>query len=373
MTPLEKYKAAFPRKNSLIHLNNAGLAPTCAPAAEIVRHWIERFQNEGMHCNDEYVAALEVARGQLARFAGASPHEIAFFQSTAGGISQIALGMDLRPGDEILTWEQEFPSNYYPWKAACDRSGAVLRQVPREKDHSTPLEKYLAAVTPKTRVMAFSWVQYQTGALSDLKAIADFARPRGIWTVADVIQGFGLLPFHFHDLGIDAACGGSHKWMTSPVGAGFLMIREDRVSQLQPLIIGAQTYEPCTDPSNNACVPKKGARRFEAGSKQVLEITALGAAAEFLHGIGSAPIIAEVTRLSSRLRDGLTSAGYTMNTSKNANPSIVNFTDKNSAVEIAAKLDSAKISYAHRGPGVRLSPHGFNTDEDIDQVLRVLA
>lgn len=372
MTSLQKYQSAFEKPAGLIHLNNAGLAPTCLPAFQTVQFWNRRFHLEGMHCNDDYMAAAETARAQLAHLAGASSDEVAFFQSTAGAISQVAFGMDLRPGDEVLMWEQEYSSNLYPWKAACDRSGAVLRIVPDEKDLSTPTEKYLAAVTPKTRVIALSWVQFQTGALSDLKAIADFARARGIWTVIDVIQGFGFLPFDFRALGIDAACGGSHKWMTSPVGVGFLLIREDRISSLRPLTIGSSTYGTCDDASDLACVPKTGASRFESGSKQVLEITALGASAKFLSEIGSQVLIDEITRLASRLRDGLKARGFQIHAPVKANPSFVNFTGSGSVDAITTKLKAAKISYAVRGPGVRLSPMAFNTNEEIDQVLKVL-
>ncbi len=370
---LQNFKKSFVRTPGLIHLNNAGLAPTSIPAAGVVKHWIDRFQNEGMHCNDDYLAAAENARRQLARFVRADPGEIAFFQSTAGAISQVAFGLDLKAKDEVVLWAQEYPSNLYPWKAACDLRGAELKIVKTESDFSTPLAHLISQVTARTRVIAVSWVQYQTGALTDLKALAEFAKSRGIWTVVDVIQGLGVLPFDFHALGIDAACGGSHKWMVSPVGVGFLILRREHAAKLKPITIGAATFGTCEDPSDLNCLPKLDALRFESGSKQVLEITALGASAELLEQTGIDHIQSEAERLGRRLSEGLENQGYQIHRSSPNNGAFVNFSYQGKSVlELADQLKKSQISYALRGPGLRLSPHAFNTDSDIDFALEIL-
>jgi cysteine desulfurase/selenocysteine lyase len=371
--PLQLFKNSFFKNSDFVHLNNAGLAPISIPAANAAKFWIERFAEEGMHCNDDYMLAAETARAQLAQLSGCQAGEIAFFQSTAGAISQVAFGMDLKPRDEVLLWAQEYPSNLYPWKVACDLRGASLKIVPNEADLSTPLEKILSQVTSATRVISISWVQFQTGAMTDLKALAEFAQARGIWTVVDVIQGLGALPFHFHQLGIDFACGGSHKWMVSPVGVGFLITRQEHIRKLKPITIGASTYGTCEDPSDLNCQPKLDALRFESGSKQVLEITALGASAELLHSVGPNVIQAENSRLAELLSQDLKNQGYEIHTNAKRNPGFVNFSSpKWTAAELAQKLNAAKVSCALRGPGVRLSPHAFNSDEDILRALHAL-
>ncbi len=389
-------KASFVNNKGLIHLNNAGLAPSSREAQTQVVYWMERFRSEGMHCNDAYLAAVDGARVQLAEFLNCDAGEIAFFQSTAGGISQIAFGMKLSPGDEVLTWDEEYPSNLYPWKAACDRVGATLKLVPSSKAgyspakglsttsgslfknwQSTPSERLLAAITEKTKVIAISWVQYQSGAISDLEAITKIARAQGIWTVIDGIQGIGLMPFDFKKLGVDAVCGGSHKWMLSPVGVGYLAVREDRVRELQPLIIGAATYGTCDDPTDFECLPKTNAWKFEAGSKQVLEIVALGASAQLIREIGIELILEESERLARRLRMGLLEAGLQVHTPHQHDQlgSIVCFSDStpDKTNHLEATLRNNRISYALRGPGIRLSPHAFNFDEEIDKTLRLLS
>jgi selenocysteine lyase/cysteine desulfurase len=272
-----------------------------------------------------------------------------------------------------VLWDQEYSSNLYPWKVACDRSGARLNVVPSEADYGAPLQKLLDAVTKRTRVIALSWVQYQTGEVSDLKILSDFARTRGIWTVVDVIQGLGARPFDFSSLGLDFVCGGSHKWLCSPVGVGFLVSRLEHVSKLEPLTIGASTYGTCDDPSDLSCSPKTNALRFESGSKQVLEITALGASAELIHRSGIDQIHAETMRLGRLLSEGLLAAGYKTHSTVNSSKAFVNFSHPDRSLEeLAKRLVRSRVSFARRGPGLRLSPHAFNEDLDIQLALDAL-
>jgi selenocysteine lyase/cysteine desulfurase len=364
------FKESFTRLPQLVHLNNAGLAPSSRQSLQAVKYWMERFHLEGMHCDDDYMAAAEIARKDLSILAGADAGEIAFFQSTAGAISQMAFGMDLKLDDEVLVWDQEYPSNLYPWKVACERSGACLKIVASASNLSTPLENILSQVTAKTRVIAVSWVQFQTGALTDIKALAEFAQARGIWTVVDIIQGFGLLPFNFQALGIDAACGGSHKWLVSPVGVGFLIVKKEHVPKIKPLTIGASTYGTCNDRTNMNCLPKLDAHRFESGSKQVLEIMALGASAKLIRETGVSNIQKESERLSHLLRKGLQAKGFQIHSPALSATSFVNFSHP--TLDIPARLKAAGISFALRGPGVRLTPHAFNSDEDIARTLTAL-
>ncbi len=371
---LAKFQAAFAKSNELIHLNNAGLALSSLPAIQTAQHWLQRFHTEAMHCNDDYMAAAETARAHLALLVGAAAEEIAFFQSTAGAISQVAFGMDLRPDDEVLLWDQEYASNLYPWREACLRTQARLVLAESEADLSTPAEKILAQVTDRTKVIALSWVQFQTGAMTELAQIASFARARGIWTVIDVIQGLGLRPFDFHALGIDAACGGSHKWLVSPVGVGFLILRRDRLQQLRPLTVGSSTFGTCDDPVSQVCWPKPSALRFESGSKQVLEITALGASAQLLSEISPNIIAAEADRLAELLRRGLLERNYRLHQPKNGSGNFVNFSDPlaQDSQSICRTLSDHHVSHAVRGPGVRFATQAYNTEADVERVLRIL-
>src|SRR5690606_12642038 len=124
-----------------------------------------------------------------------------------------------------------------------------------------------------------SWVQFRNGAITDLQALTSLARAKGILTCADIIQGAGLLPFDFAASGLDAACGGSHKWMASAHGAGFMILREELQERFLPLMVGAMTYGDPDRPVDPNAKPHRGPLRFEPGGKAFVEIIALGAAA----------------------------------------------------------------------------------------------
>ncbi|RZA24616.1 MAG: aminotransferase class V-fold PLP-dependent enzyme [Proteobacteria bacterium] len=372
------FRDSFHTDPGLTHLNNAGLSPINIEAEAAVKYWVERYRREGMFCNDAYLEGVDQARLRLANFLDATPGSIAFFQSTANAVSQLAFHVNLKPGDEVVMWDQEYGSHLYPWQEACKRTGATLILVESEDEMATPTEKLLRYVTDKTKVIAVSWVQFQTGALSDLDQLVARAKKNNIWTVVDGFQGIGVLPFSFKTFGIDAVVGGSHKWMTSPVGVGYLCIKEERVKELSPHNIGAYTYGTCEDPTDLACTPKRDALRFEAGSKQVLEIIALGASADLIRRCGLEQISKTAIGLAQSLADGLKNLDYhivSSNGSKQKTP-IVNIvpTDKSpfkTIDDVINRLVSNKVSYARRGPGIRLAAHAHNEPADIERALKL--
>ncbi len=375
----QDFRQYFATQPGLIHLNNAGLSPINRPAEEIVHHWVQRYRLEGMFCNDAYLEAVDAARQELADFLDADSGSIAYFPCTSGAISQVAFELGLKPEDEVLMWDQEYGSNLYPWQEACHRSGARLVLAKSGPDLATPSQTLLNLISSKTRVIAISWVQFQSGAVTDLEPLVARAKQQNIWTVVDGIQGIGVREFSFRKSGLDVLVGGSHKWMTAPVGVGYLCIRGERARQLRPHSIGASTYGTCDDPTDLSCVPKQDALRFESGSKQVLEIVALGASARMIHSLTPEAIGRRSLALAQSLVDGLGTLGYQVahsNGPKQATP-IVNFVPgPTSALKdldaITHALQKNKISYARRGSGIRLSPHAHNCEEDIEEALRVL-
>lgn len=368
---MQKFKSAFSHEK--IHLNNAGLAPISKPARDKIIYWANRFYEEGFYTDRDYMNDVLFSRTKLAELLGTVKEEVAFFQSTASAVSQISFHFPLVKGDEVIMWDQEYASHLYPWQEACKRSGATLKLVESEKNLATPYEKILDAVSSNTKVVAISWVQFQTGAMTDLEKLGKELKKRQIFFMVDAIQGLGIFPFKMKEWGISAVVGGSHKWLTSPVGVGFLALNMDDMAKIKPHNVGAYTFGTCDDPTDLFCEPKKDALKFEAGSKQVLEITALGASVNFILEVGVENIQKEVLRLSTLLRKELEENGYTIHSPYSRDShfsSIVNFTKKGlSNNEIINKLPCL---YAQRGPGVRLSAHAFNTDQEILAVIKSL-
>lgn len=371
MMKAEDFKKHFYSGSEYIHLNNSGQALVPDVYLNSMKHWLERFYREGAHCSMEGWGQTEVTRKKLARFIGADPAEVAFFPTAASALSQAALAIPLKKDDEILTWDQEYPSNFYPWRLAAEKSGARVIQLASE-NWQTPAQKILDRVTAKTRVIAVSWVQFQTGAVTDLRALAEALKGRGIWLVADVIQGVGVRPFHFHESGFDIICGGSHKWLCAGYGAAFMAIRHERMPQLAPLEVGAMTYGTPDTEKSFSIEPRTTAQRYEPGSKSMFEVIALGETLDLFSEFGVPNIFREACRLADLLREGLKAKGYAVFSPEGP---IVNFGPKpgGELPELAAVLNRHQVSFALRGPGVRLSVHAFNQDREIARVLELLS
>lgn len=369
---IQDFKNAFSHQK--IHLNNAGLAPISRPARDKILYWGNRFYEEGFYTDQDYMNDVLFSRQKLAELIGTTKEEIAFFQSTASAVSQVCFHYPLEKNDEVIMWDQEYASHLYPWQEACKRSGAKLVLVSSEDNLNTPYERILSAVTEKTKVVAISWVQFQTGAITNLEKLGSELKKRNIFFMVDAIQGLGIFPMKMKEWGISAVVGGSHKWLVSPVGVGFLALDMTYIPKIKPHNVGAYTFGTCDDPTDLFCEPKRDALKFEAGSKQVLEITALGASINFILETGVEKIECEVLRLAKLMRLELEQKGFIIHSPyslENHRSSIVNFQKPGlENKQLALKLPCL---YALRGPGVRLSAHAFNTDEEIRQVIASLS
>jgi cysteine desulfurase/selenocysteine lyase len=378
--PIARFQAAYHSSPERIHLNNAGVAPTCRAAHDTIQKWNDRFFVEGFSGVMAAIPDLIRTREEVAQLFGAnSSEEVAFFTSAASAISQIAFGFKFKPGDEILVWDQEYPSNLYPWAEAAKRDGAKLVIAPSGPNLETPAEKLLSFITPRTRLIAFSWVQYRTGAITEIEDVTAVAKSKGIFTCADIIQGAGILPFDFKSSGLDAAACGSQKWLTSSLSTGFLFLRQEHLEKLAPLAVGAMTFGGSEVPFTADAPMAPGARRFEPGSKNFCDVLALGATAAFLKEIGIARIAQEVEWLTRHFSHGLQERGYTVHSphGRHHRGGILNFTPGPNAAartldEIEARLQKLGASFAKRAPGIRVSPHAFNTKDELDRVLSVL-
>ena len=256
----------------------------------------------------------------------------------------------------------------------------INRGSSRVHDPQTPVEALLERITSNTKIIAVSWVQYRTGAITDLEVLTKTAHARGIFVCADIIQGAGVQPFDFHEIGVDAACGGSHKWMCSPMGVGFLLLREEHIARLQPVCVGAMSYGTGEELSSATRELRSGINRFEPGAKNRLDIAALGRVQSASFSVtGISAIYKEAESIAGRLREGLRELGYPAAFRRRAARSLQFRTNKRS---LAAQFHrrnrpplyrKKRISFAKRPPGIRLSPHAFTQASEIDSVLKTLS
>lgn len=354
-----------------LHLNNAGIAPTCARAVQAGQRALAGMQ-DGYFAAPKLLHDHEAARASFARLLGAASEDLAFFHTCAAAASQVALGLSLRPGAEVVVIDQEYASMAYPWRRAAERAGARIVVVESTPDLQCPSERILAAISPRTRVVACSWVQYQTGATIDLRAVADRVHEVGGWLVVDVMQGVGVMPFDMRAHGVDAVCGGTHKWLLGPLSHGYLALAPDRATELAPLLHGAWTYGSPDAEFDPHRPPRPDARRFEPGTPLLVGAISGAAAVELLLAIGIEVVHAEVQLLASTLDAGLRARGYSPLRAPDAASPIVNFRPRRDASEVAAALLRAGASVAVRAGGLRISPHVHNGPQHIDRCLELL-
>lgn len=345
----------------------------CRPAIDAAKRVAEAMA-QGSFAVGELLAEQERARERFAALVGARPHNVSFLQTCAAAITQVALGLPLAEGDEILTWDQEYPSNAYPWLEAARRAGGRVVRVPSGEGLEIDTSRLIEAMTPRTRVVAVSWVQFQTGELTDLVAVSEACRKVGAWLVVDAIQGLGVVPFDLDALGVDAVCGGTHKWLCGPVGHGFVAFRAGRRDEVRPLFHGAITYGTPDDPVDPKREPRRDPRRFEPGTPLLFGAVSGAAAIDLILEAGPAVLGREANRLSDRLTEGLLARGARVLSRRAGEPRspIVTFVPRGDIDRAADALRRADVAFSRRGGGIRIAPHAFNRDEEIDRVLSAL-
>ena len=370
---LAEYKNLFFRGRH-IHLNNAGLSPIAKPVQEEINYWAQRFYEDGYHSDFDYQSRVTWSRQQVAKLIDCEHDEIAFFQSCAWAISQFAFGIDLKKNDEVLLFEQEYSSNLYPWQAACKKAEAHLIILESGSNLQISLDQIEKKITHKTKVISVSWVEYQTGALIDLSSLSALCQKKNILLFVDATQALGIHSLSFKNLGLDGLACGSHKWLNSPVGLGFLAIKKELAIKMSPIAVGSNTYGDCDDPSALQCFPKLNALKFEAGAKQVLEITAMGKAIEIILQAGSSNLKNEAFRLAAQIRMAAEEAGFKINSPfRQADESqFINITGREENKVLQNHFYKAGFHLPLRGPGIRISPHALNTEHEVSVFIEVL-
>jgi selenocysteine lyase/cysteine desulfurase len=356
--------------DTAIHLNNAGVAPMTARAERALVE-LARLQRDGTLAVGTLLRRYEAARGTFADLIGCDAGDVAFFSTCAAAISQVAFGLPLARGDRIVLLDQEYPSNAYPWHRAAERAGAHVVTVASGPDWAIDHEALCAAIDARTRVVAVSFVQYQTGAVVDLARVVAAAHRHGALVVVDAIQGLGVQPFHMAALGVDAVCGGTHKWLLGPLGHGFLAVTPALRQRLTPILQGAITYGTPDDPVVIDKPTRTDIRRFEPGAPLVLGAVAGAASIELLRTIGLERVKALAMQAAALVEERARSDGWLVRP-RSDSPFVVVVPRKNPG-DVAEQLRARRIAVGVRGGGLRISCHAWNGAADVEALFAALA
>jgi selenocysteine lyase/cysteine desulfurase len=367
-TDLTSWRSEFPTCAESVHMNHAGISPLPRRVAGALR----AFADEGLHLapgiHEAWERRAAEARGAFARLVGARAAEVAFVANTSQGLSMIAAGLRWQAGDNVVALEDEYPSNVYPWWG-LRRWGVEARMVPRP--HSRfGVDEVSPLIDRRTRVLAVSAVDWQTGFRADLAALASLCRERDVLLCVDAIQAVGALAIDVAADGIDCLVTGGHKWLLAPEGSGAMFLSRRALERIEPVIVGWKSVRDQDRYLPHHFDLRDDAAAFEPGSPPHVSILALGAALDLLLEVGRERVERAVLDLTLRLAEGLRQRGATIVSpwGENERSSILTFRlgDARSLLNAFAR---AHIVARPRAGGVRLAPHFYNDDDDVARVF----
>lgn len=373
----EDYWNAFQKQfavpSNKIMLNAANLCPSPWFINEMVA---EMQKALGKDVSFQFRAQFAAKRNQslekLATYLGAGKDEVGIVRNTSEANSILVSGIDLRPGDEVILWDQNHPSNMATWEQRAKRVGFTVKKVsvpPQPQHEQDLLTSFANAITPKTRIIAFSHISNLTGIALPAKAICDLARRKNILTLLDGAQSFGALNLNLPELGCDFYTASTHKWLMGPFENGVLYVRRDQLDRVWPATIGAGWKDGTKSTDEKLCV---------LGQRAEITTVALPEILDMHLALGKDVVETRVRKLSSTLRDGIAgkmpSAVFNSPKAPECNAGIVSvkFAGK-PAGDLAQKLyGDYGIAAAAVGDGLRLSPHIYNTSDDLERVVTAL-
>ncbi|HET9493522.1 MAG TPA: aminotransferase class V-fold PLP-dependent enzyme [Chloroflexia bacterium] len=370
--PLSHYRALFPVTEHYAYLNHAACTPLPRPGLdELARHWAAQ-STMGTLSEPPDWERIEEVRASMARLIGAKPTEIGWVQNTAMAIATVAHGLDWSEGDNIVTVQGEFPANVYPW-LDLQHHGVETRFVP-QRDNRVLVEDIAAAIDERTRLVSVSVVEFATGFRNDLAAIGRLCRERGVLFNVDGIQGLGALQVDVREANIDFMGAGTHKWLMGPHGVGVFYAREELIEGLSPITANWASVVDRDDHLNYGQPWVGTAARVEGSTRNVSGILAFGAVLDMIHEVGPARIEARIMELTGRLIDGLQERGCDLisSTRPGERSGVVCFRTKGDPKELFARAQAERIVIAVRVGAVRVAPHFYNNEEEIDRLLRLL-
>jgi len=364
-------------RGEAIYLNNASTGPLPERTLAALREFDERRAAPYRLSDDLQFATLAHGRDLIARLIGAATEEIGLAVNTSYGINVAAFGLPLGPGDVVLTPDREFPANVYPWMQLARKRGVIYRRLPAcggavDED---ALRRELE--DPAVRAVSISWVGFASGYTVDLEAIGRACRARGAYFIVDAIQGLGPLTLDVRASHIDILACGAQKWLLSPWGTGFVYVRRELIAEIEPTAVswmavkGSDDFRRLVDYD---LTWRDDARRFEFITLPFQDFAGMNASLELIHELGPRAIADHVAVLA----DVIVLWAASQPSVELVTPSvprhragIVALRMPNAAA-VSASLSAAGVSHSLREGAIRLSPHFYNTREEVRRALRVI-
>jgi len=373
----EMRRREFPVTASKIFLGHAGVCPLPLRVAEAIAHYA---MNATQGDQEALVPHFQIqkSRDLAARLLQAQPEEIAFVGPTTAGLAYVANGLSFRKRDNVLIYHDDYPSNVYPWMALAERGVEVRLMNVRELGKIRAVDVQ-GQVDENTRLVALASCHFISGWRINIPAIGKFLRERRILFCVDGIQTVGAFPTDVKH--IDFLAADSHKWLLGPCAAGILYVRKELHEVLKPTVLGWNNVHCTNFVALDEITFRKGAHRYEAGSDNLLGLVGLTAAMELVLEVGVENIAAELLRKRTWVVPAIQAKGYEVlqaaAPSENASGIVTFFRPGENMTSLHNRLNEATIHSSLRTDRsgqnyIRLSPHFYNTDEELKRVIECL-
>lgn len=363
----------FPVTRRWAYCDHAAVGPLPQPTRDAVVAALDAQAVDGCKGIVDVEARAEEVRKAVAAAIGATADEIAFMRSTSDGALLVSNGLQWREGDEIIFTDNEFGANAYPWLNLRHAGvSPILLRAPRERMRVETLER---VATQRTRGVAVSYVGFSDGYRHDIAAIGAWCRARGILFAVDAIQGFGHLPLDVAASKIDVCYFGVAKWLLSPQGLSVVYVRREIVDRLKPALCSWRSVREPARFLDYGQEFAEGARRYDGATINYPAMVGFAESLRLITSAGLENIEQHVLELGDRFIRGATSAGLPiisdLETAARSGIVVVGLGGKTTD-DIAKRASEAKVQATIRDTGVRVSPHGYNNEADIDRLLDML-
>lgn len=368
-TDWDEIRGEFPALAQWTYLNTAtfGQTPRCAAGA-VTRHFARRDE---LACSDfmRWFDDADRIRARIAGFIGCQAADIAFIHNASAGLSLLLGGLHWKTGDQIVTLEDEFPNHYY-YPSHLRGCGVEFVE--------TPWDGFYRSLSPRTRLVAISTVNYATGFRPPLEEISDELRRRGILLYLDGTQSLGALRFDVPRIRPDLFAVDAYKWLLSPNGAGFMYVSPQLRERLAPAVIGWRSHFDWRNHENlHHGMPQFApeAEKYEGGMLAFALLYAMDAVIEMMQAIGPERIEQRVMDLAGMTRDVLRNAGASLAADRGPHFDSQVVTARfegRDAPAIARQLKACNVLVAARHGNLRVSPHFYNNEADLARLAESL-
>jgi selenocysteine lyase/cysteine desulfurase len=367
-----EWRAEFPILERTTYLNSCSLGALSLRALHRVAQFHDDWHTHGAAAwYAIWIGRLAELRARLARMIGAADSEVALAASTSAALSVIASAFDYHARPKVIIADIDFPTLAYQWMV---RPGIELVRVPSDDGVVIDPQRVADAVDERTAIVALSHVFFTTGGIQETLPIAHAARRHGAFFLLDAYQSAGQVPIDVRSLAVDALVTGPLKWLLGGPGLAYVYVRDEWLRQLRPTITGWFAARDQFAFDSQQFAFKDDARRFELGTPALPTVHSALGGQEIIDEIGVGAIRARNSALTEHLLGGLSSAGFRVRGARQpAQRSALVMVEHADPAGAVGMLAAERVIVDHRPGYVRVSPHFYNTPEELDHFVEVLS